>query len=368
MHGMKRWRAAMRQALYAPGGFFVSGPGPAAHFRTSSLASAFFADALLRVLENLDAALGRPRVLQVVEVGAGRAELLRTLAERASPELVGRLQLTAVELAPPPFTDSTPARPGEVPSGGAGPRCAIDWCAEAPSHVTGLLLAAEWLDNVPLDLVETDQSGRRRVVLVDGSGSERLGEAPTGDDAAWLDRWWPADPSFEPDGEPGARAEIGWPRDDAWARAVRTLDRGLALAIDYGHVSGVRPAGGTLTGYRHGRQVTPTPDGTCDLTAHVAIDAVAAAGESATGSPSQLLDQRTALHALGISGARPSRQLAVTDPAGYVRQLAAASEAAELTDRRGLGAHYWLLQPVGMPEKWRATRPDMTSQARRRRA
>ena len=35
-------------------------------------------------------------------------------------------------------------------------------------------------------------------------------------------------------------------------------------------------------------------------------------------------------------------------PAGYMRALADASTAAELTDPAGLGGHYWLLQPVGI--------------------
>ncbi|MYZ37745.1 hypothetical protein GT002_22215, partial [Streptomyces sp. SID4917] len=36
------------------------------------------------------------------------------------------------------------------------------------------------------------------------------------------------------------------------------------------------------------------------------------------------------------------------DPAAYVRALAAAGEAAELTARGGLGDFGWLIQPVGI--------------------
>lgn len=70
-----RWRDAMDRALYGPGGFFVAGAGPAGHFRTSVHASPAFARALLRVVEHVDAALGRPSRLDVVDVGAGRGEL-----------------------------------------------------------------------------------------------------------------------------------------------------------------------------------------------------------------------------------------------------------------------------------------------------
>ncbi|RQX04803.1 hypothetical protein DLJ59_08750, partial [Micromonospora inaquosa] len=74
-----RWRDAMNQALYGPDGFFVACTGPADHFRTSVHASPAFAGALLRLVAQVDAALGHPPRLDVVDVGAGRGELLRAL-------------------------------------------------------------------------------------------------------------------------------------------------------------------------------------------------------------------------------------------------------------------------------------------------
>ncbi|MGW1488085.1 SAM-dependent methyltransferase, partial [Micromonospora parva] len=145
------------------------------------------------------------------------------------------------------------------------------------------------------------------------------------------------------------RAEIGRTRDDAWASAVRKMERGLAVAVDYGHLSADRPVDGTLTGYRGGRQVPPVPDGTSDVTAHVAMDSVASAGAEVAGCAYSLVSQREALRALGAAGGRPPISLAGTDPAGYVRALAAASAVAELTDPAGLGGHLWLRQPVGIP-------------------
>jgi SAM-dependent MidA family methyltransferase len=298
----------MRDALYGPAGFFVT-DAPAAHFRTSVHASPLFAGALLRLLARVDAALGAPDPLDVVDVGAGRGELLRSLAAAAPPALAARLRLTAVELGPP------------VPG--------VTWRATPPEHVTGLLLATEWLDNVPLDLAELDDAGTARYVRTDDS----LGEPLALVDRDWLSRWWPL--------APGRRAEIGVPRDEAWAAAVSTVDRGLALAVDYGHVYGERPPFGTLTGYRQGRQVPPVPDKSCDLTAHVAFDSLAT-------PTSTRLRQREALHRLGVDGARPPLALASTDPAAYVRALSRAGAAAELTDPAGLGGHFWLLQPVGV--------------------
>lgn len=85
------------------------------------------------------------------------------------------------------------------------------------------------------------------------------------------------------------------------------------------------------------------PDGSCDLTSHVALDACAAAVDAGAYAPPEVLTQREALHHLGINGERPPLTLASTDPAGYVRALASAGEAAELTARGGLGDFGWLL-------------------------
>ncbi|MDG4791332.1 SAM-dependent methyltransferase [Micromonospora sp. WMMD1102] len=333
------WRAAMTTALYGDQGFFVTGAGPTAHFRTSAHMPLLGA-ALLRLLDRLDAALGRPDPLQLVDVGAGRGELLGTLARLAPPALAARLRLTAVELAP---------RPDGLPEW-------VDWRPEPPERIVGLLLATEWLDNVPLDVAEPGPGAWRRVLVDPADGTESPGGPLDPAEAAWLDRWWP----LPADQCPPDRVEIGLPRDLAWAEAVGSLHRGLALAVDYGHLRKARPRHGTLTGFRAGRQVGPVPDGSRDLTAHVAIDSVAAAGTAVAGQPYTLVEQHTALRALGVDGRRPALALASTDPAGYLRALAGASTAAELTDPAGLGGHWWLLQPVGVepdPAGWFSAEP-----------
>ncbi|MCW2778264.1 MAG: uncharacterized protein JWN17_1989, partial [Frankiales bacterium] len=140
---------------------------------------------------------------------------------------------------------------------------------------------------------------------------------------AWVRRWWPG----------GGRAEVGAPRDAAWAQAVGQVQRGLAVAVDYGHLLADRRP--TLTGYRGGRQVDPVPDGSCDLTAHVALDACAAA----TGA--RLLTQRDALRDLGVDAALP-------DPV-TAHGLQRASQSRALLDPAGLGGFGWLVQEVGVP-------------------
>jgi SAM-dependent MidA family methyltransferase len=313
----------MAEALYAPGAGFFTRPdaNPREHFRTSAHAGPVFGRAIARLVTDVDAALGHPARLDVVDVGAGRGELLRELATALAEPLRQRVRLIGVEVA---------ERPSDLPQ-------TIRWRRELPERATGVLLATEWLDNVPIDVVVRD-GAVWRYALVDKHGNETVGDVVDADDDAWLRAWWPD----------GDRAEVGRTRDAAWAGAVERLSTGLALAVDYGHTRAARPPYGTLTSFVRGRQASPVPDGSRDLTAHVAADAVATAGSAVAGEEPLLVRQADALAALGLSGRRPPIDAARADPAGYVRALADASTTAELIDPDGLGAHFWLLQPVGI--------------------
>ncbi|MER8045684.1 SAM-dependent methyltransferase [Streptomyces sp. NPDC094032] len=311
------WREATERALYGPGGFFLRPEGPAGHFRTSVHASPLFAGAVARLLARVAEELGTDEPA-FVDVGAGRGELL-----------TGVLAALPAGLRVRPYGVERAARPA-----GLDPR--IGWTDRVPDGERGLLFANEWLDNVPVDVAQADEDGAVRRVEVRADGTERLGAVVTGPDAEWLERWWPLR-------EPGERAEIGRPRDEAWAAAVGALAAGTAVAVDYAHLRGARPPFGTLAAFREGREVAPVPDGSRDLTAHVALDACAAAGP---GDGGEIVTQREALRGLGVSGGRPPLGMASSDPAGYVRALAAAGEAAELTAAGGLGDFLWLVQRV----------------------
>ena len=290
---MLPWSDAWHQALYGESGFFRR-ENPADHFRTN-VAVPLFHHAVRALADRVDAALGFPDPFDVVDVGAGRGELLFGLGAVPS-----RWRLTGVEVAD-----------ADVP---------FAWTSEIP-YVTGLLVANEWLDAVPVDVID-----KGCIVLVSSDGTEALGEPIASD---WASRWWPG----------GGRVEIGAPRDQAWTNAVSHVTRGVAVAIDYGHlVSSRRP---TLTGYRDGRQVRPVPDGSCDLTAHVAVDACAAA----TGAC--LWSQREALQFLGISAALPPAA-----DSSYALGLERASQAGELLDPDGLGGFAWLMQEIGVDLGW----------------
>jgi SAM-dependent MidA family methyltransferase len=296
------WRAATEQALYAEGGFYRRAGQPARHYRTSVHASTRYAEALSQIADG---------VSEIVDIGSGTGDLLVALLDRD-------VRLTGVDVAP---------RPAGLPD-------RIDWVSDIPSDISGLVIANEWLDNIPVDVVEQTPDGPRLVLVDPGTGEERLGDVPEAADLAWLERWWPLH-------EVGERAEIGRPRDEAWADLVSHIKRGIAIAADYSH--DVKNRYPTLTGYRDGRQVIPIPDGTCDITAHVALDACAAATET---TETLLTTQREALRMLGIRGQRPPIDLARSDPPRYLRSLQLAGEEGELIDPGGLGGFGWLVQTI----------------------
>ena len=295
------WREAWSAALYGPDGFFRR-ESAGDHFRTSVHASALFAEAVLELLR-------RTGLTAVTDVGAGGGELLNAL-HRLAP---GRLDLFGIDLA---------ARPPGLPS-------EIGWREELRGEIDGLVIANEWLDNIPCDVVEVDPQGVVRYVHVDPeTGEEALGEQCH---ERWLRRWWPVS-------QTGTRAEVGSARDRAWADVVRRLRHGLAVTVDYGHTCHTRPPLGSLASYQRGRQVDVVPDGSRDITAHVAVDSL----------DGQRCRQRDALRALGVDAGRPHLDQAHTDPKGYVAGLSRASEAAELTARGGLGDFWWVCVARGV--------------------
>jgi len=309
------WREAWQDALYGPRGFYRDAGGPAAHFTTSTHGGAG------RVLaEALWAWAGALGADGVVDVGAGRGELLRHLSA-AGP---GR-PLTGVDVV---------ARPAGLPE-------LIDWVvspggARLPEDLAprnALVIAHEWLDVVPCTLAEVDADHVLREVHVDvATGKESLNGPLNATDLQWCQQFWPS--ALSPDAEPGDRVEVGCQRDIAWQDLLGRMSGGTAIAVDYGHRVGHRPRKGTFTAYREGMQVSPFPDGGCDLTAHVAVDSL---------RHDELLSQHDALHRAGVTGRTPDHAMSRTDPAGYLAELARASAASSLLSSNGFGGFWWII-------------------------
>ncbi len=309
------WREAWQAALYGPGGFYRDAVGPAGHFTTSSQGGAgrVLAEALWAWADAVGA-------VGVVDVGAGRGELLRHLraADRDRP-------LTGVDVV---------TRPGGLPEG-------VDWLvspggARLPEGLAprdALVVAHEWLDVVPCTLAEVAADRTLREVCVDvTTGTESLGGRLDEADLEWCQRFWPV--VLGAGAEPGDRVEVGRERDIAWDDLLGRMSGGAAIAVDYGHRAGDRPRQGTFTAYREGVQVSPLPDGSSDLTAHVAVDSL---------RHDELLSQRDALRRVGVSGRTPDHAMSRTDPAGYLAELGRASAAATLLLPSGFGSFWWVV-------------------------
>jgi SAM-dependent MidA family methyltransferase len=180
-------------------------------------------------------------------------------------------------------------------------------------------------------VAEVDGDGTPREVLVDpASGEECLGAPLAGADRRWADAHWPTT-------RPGDRVEVGRARDEAWSDLVSRVASGTLVAVDYGHTATTRPSAGTLTAYAHGQLTPPVPDGSCDVTAHVAMDTLDA---------DEVRTQREALLALGLTGATPPHALASADPLAYLAALERTAAEARLLDRDGFGGFWWAVKRV----------------------
>ena len=211
-----------------------------------------------------------------------------------------------------------------------------------------MIVANEWLDDLPVEVVEHATDGPRRVLVDPETGDETLGPLVDGPDAVWLAEWWPLDTSGI-----GDRAEVGRPRDTAWSAAVRSLTRGVAIAIDYRHDRGDRAGRDVVGGHAHGLRRRPTrPAGAeRELRRHQSRRAgrmrrgrrpqwrIVVVARPATRGPPRTRCQRRK------SGA----DLAERDRFPTPRALTRTSEAAELVRRGGLGDFGWLVQCVGVP-------------------
>ena len=324
------WSRAWHEAHLGPRGFYRH-HSPERHFATEAQAElmaqalAVFIDQVVREVHDTWTRTDEPRTAEpctgedsfdIIDVGAGSGELLQSLVQRLGTD--ERFRFTAIDVRPRPTALS--------------PR--IEWITgEAPGvlgdlrphGVTGVIIAHEWLDDIPVDVVARDEAGALRHVLVEPhSGVEVPGdEIASGSDAQqWLNTWW---------GPVVDRAEIGIYRDVAWRDLCASLRCGAAVAIDYGHMRTQRErfAAGSIIGYRDGATHWPIPDGSMNITAHVTWESLAAA----TDPHGCVRNQSEAITELLPPAPHPDRALAETDPARYTDQLRQHNDRARMLDR-----------------------------------
>ena len=315
---------------------FYSGQWPADHFATAPSHSTAVAEGLVHhlthVIEHLHDG-GYFGVIDVCEVGGGDGTLMTQVLDIAGqqhPAVAFRAKV--IELRPrPPQLAST-----------------IEWIhgpmhTHLPESIRGLIFAHEVLDDVPLTLAQFDASLTLRQVMVNAAtGDEELGEPISANDREWVSRWWPHQSA-------GGRVEIGAARDQTWAAIASTVSTGIAIAIDYAHTQEQRSLGslalGTLTGFRDGYACQPVPDGSMNITAHVALDACAVAAEQACAPlpvTTVLVSQRDALGVLDRSAAPPQ------SPHEALVAIAQHSQRELARDSSSFGAFTWLIHHIGM--------------------
>jgi SAM-dependent MidA family methyltransferase len=257
----------------------------------------------------------------VVDIGAGSGRLLEELST-IRPEL----DLIGIDLRKRPkglasqigwAQDLWDVRYGCWTSGEAG--------AALASQDPVMIICCEWLDDLPCPVATRQADGWREVIIND-DGEEQAGPRLSSEQLDWADRWWPD----------GDRAEIGITRERAWAELVKMIIKrgGCALMIDYGHTAQYRPVTGSLAAYRDGRALEPVPGSSVNLTAHVAVDSIRAAGEEVGGSTAFCGLQNEVVPELLQSESHP-------DP---LVDLDRRSRHSTLSSQYVWGSHWWLLQ------------------------
>lgn len=323
------WLEEWWSSALGEGGFWCR-EQPGDHFRTSPHARndpsvAAFTDILFGLLDEIAESRTRPALRGMVDLGAADGTLLREVAARR-PDW----SLQGVDVRAAPASLPANARWSRAVwdvrttswTDGRGRRTPAPWAGRLPGPV--LVLAHEWLDDLPCRVA-------RRV----GDGWELLGpDGPTGtapdaEEVRWLRAW----------AGQAEVAEVGLTRDRAWAAVAAGLPAGSVLvAVDYGHLRASRPVGGALLGYRDGHPVPPVPDGRTNITAPVAVDALAAAVEHVPGVRRLLLARQSALPVVRADDHH--------DDGPPLQRLVLANRHRALRDPDRWGANWWLVHVV----------------------
>ena len=244
--------------------------------------------------------------VDLVEAAAGNgrlsADVLRAIRQR-DPDLYNRLRLHLVDV-------SAEARAAQRDAlGDVAERLATSG-SEVPQSFEGVLFANELIDAFPTHQVVMREDGLREVyVESDGHRLTMIEDVPsTPALAAYLKRLGVVL-------EPGWRVEINL-RAVEWMRsAIRSLQRGFVILIDYGHPArelySVTHASGTLTAYtRHTMAGSERPGnqpgwleraGEQDITSHVDFTSLQHAAEDEGATTIGFLDQTYFLLGLGAA-------------------------------------------------------------------
>ncbi|MEZ5171123.1 MAG: SAM-dependent methyltransferase [Acidimicrobiia bacterium] len=354
----------MEAALYGPGGFFSRGQGPGrsdGDFLTSPQTGSLFGILVARALDMWWSGMGEPDPFFLVEAGAGDGRLARDVL-RAEPACGPALRYVLVEVSEAARAAQAGALRIEPAGDVLGSQVVDEWDTPEPAPrqgpiltslpdlpagpLTGVVLANELLDNIPVDIVERTDSGWQEV-RVGAVAEGTLVEVPV---AAAPDLARAADAVLAGESAPaGSRLPV--PRAAAtWlAEATHVLDRGIVALLDYAvPVRELLERGpdGWLRTYRsHQRAAAPLKSpGTTDITVDLPLEYLRESIESSGMSVVTATTQTDWLTALGLPDLVADGEQIWAEGAhrGDLEALAGrsrATEAAALTADPGLGAH-----------------------------
>ena len=330
----------MELALYGePGGFYSSGRGAGRRggdFLTSVEVGPLFGHLVARLADRCWEALGRPTDFTLLDAGAGRGTLARSvLAARPVCGVALRYVLVERSNSLREAHDDLLARP-------PGPCVSVESRPDLPgAPITGLLLANELLDNLPCRLLERTAGGWAEVyVQVDGTdGAGNLTETL---------RPLPADvqataSALAPDAPVGGRIPLASAAVDWVRRALGLVRRGSLVLVDYTDTStslAARSRSEWVRTYRSGvRGHEPLRHaGSADITVEVPLDQILGAHPGAV-----VCDQGSFLVSLGIDelvaeGRAVWRERAAIGDLAALEARSRVHEAEALCDPSGLGA------------------------------
>lgn len=269
----------MQHALYAPGlGYYTAGStkfGAEGDFVTAPEVSPVFGGVLARQCAEV---LHDVRGGAILEYGAGSGKLardiLKTLARLdALPERYEILEVSA-ELQERQVRYLRAEIPELV--------SLVSWLAMPPVNHTGVIIANEVIDALPVERFRRSAAGVMQLRVVDEDGAFAIGEAPA------PDRLSKAVLAVEH--ELGEKLPVGYVSEvslglPAWISVLaHTLQHGLAFLLDYGvtrreYYAAERSGGWLRCHFRHHAHNNPLLlTGIQDLTAWVDFSAVAQAG------------------------------------------------------------------------------------------
>lgn len=324
--GVISFQRYMKLALYAPGlGYYAAGSaklGEEGDFVTAPEISSLFSQALAR---SILPALKTGDV--ILEVGAGRgcmaADILLYLqAENKLPKEYWILELSAdlQEKQKQTIKESVPDLFSRV-----------KWLSELPNEFSGVVLANELLDAMPVQLFQIKKNDILDVNVIWNNNKFEF-KTSSSFDQRLVHRVKKIESELEQSFSSGYYSEINFAAED-WLKSIaERLEQGIIILIDYGfprheYYHEQRSQGTMMCHYRHRTH----PDvfvypGLQDITAHVDFTAMA---DAALESDLKVMGYTNQVSYL--MGAGLLELTAVADETNVQKQMITASQIKKLT-------------------------------------